>query len=110
MKQRQRIYYTEAQKALMWECWRKVDSLQHIARLFRRNLVLTPGHLMCTGAIAYEVAGFSFDHLKSFVLQVSEDTSFHDTYVYELSRAMSSFFASSIRSNSLKSDIVPRSK
>lgn len=62
MKQRQRIYYTEAQKALMWECWRKVDSLQHIARLFRRNLVLTPGHLMCTGAIAYEVAGFSFDH------------------------------------------------
>jgi len=27
MKQRQRIYYTETQKALMWERWRKGDSL-----------------------------------------------------------------------------------
>jgi len=37
MKQRPRIYYTENQKALMWERWRKGDSLQQIAQLFDRN-------------------------------------------------------------------------
>jgi uncharacterized protein YdeI (YjbR/CyaY-like superfamily) len=37
MKQRPRIYYSESQKALMWECWRKGESLQHIAQLFNRN-------------------------------------------------------------------------
>jgi IS30 family transposase len=37
MKQRPRIYYTENQKALMWERWRKGESLQHIAQLFDRN-------------------------------------------------------------------------
>ncbi|MGF6478248.1 hypothetical protein QFZ91_000409 [Paraburkholderia sp. JPY419] len=31
MKQRRRIYYSESQKALMWERWRKGYSLQHIA-------------------------------------------------------------------------------
>jgi IS30 family transposase len=37
MKQRPRIYYTESQKAIMWERWRKGESLQHIAQLFDRN-------------------------------------------------------------------------
>ncbi len=37
MKQRPRIYYTENQKAIMWERWRKGESLQHIAQLFDRN-------------------------------------------------------------------------
>jgi IS30 family transposase len=37
MKQRPRIYYTESQKALMWERWQKGESLQQIARLFDRN-------------------------------------------------------------------------
>jgi len=37
MKQRPRIYYTESQKALMWERWQKGDSLQKIAQLFDRN-------------------------------------------------------------------------
>jgi len=37
MKQRPRIYYTESQKALMWEHWRKGESLQQIAQLFDRN-------------------------------------------------------------------------
>lgn len=37
MKQRTRIYYTESQKALMWDRWQKGDSLQHIAQLFDRN-------------------------------------------------------------------------
>ncbi len=37
MKQRPRIYYNETQKALMWERWRKGESLQHIAELFDRN-------------------------------------------------------------------------
>jgi len=33
MKQRARIYYTESQKALMWERWRNGDSLQQIGQL-----------------------------------------------------------------------------
>ena len=37
MKQRPRIYYTENQKALMWERWQKGESLQQIAQLFDRN-------------------------------------------------------------------------
>ena len=37
MKQRTRIYYTESQKAIMWERWRKGESLQCIAELFDRN-------------------------------------------------------------------------
>jgi transposase, IS30 family len=37
MKRRPRIYYTETQKALMWERWRKGESLQQIAQLFDRN-------------------------------------------------------------------------
>src|ERR1700738_3318718 len=37
MKQRPRIYYTESQKVLMWERWRKGESLQQIAQLFDRN-------------------------------------------------------------------------
>ena len=37
MKYRTRIYYTEADKALMWERWRQGESLQAIAQLFDRN-------------------------------------------------------------------------
>lgn len=36
MKQRPRIYYTETQKALMWDRWQAGDSLQQIAQLFDR--------------------------------------------------------------------------
>jgi IS30 family transposase len=37
MKQRPRIYYSETQKALMWDRWQKGDSLQQIAQLFDRD-------------------------------------------------------------------------
>ena len=37
MKYRTRIYYTEEQKALMWDRWQKGDSMHAIARLFDRN-------------------------------------------------------------------------
>lgn len=37
MKQRPRIYYTETQRALMWDHWQKGDSLQQIAQLFDRH-------------------------------------------------------------------------
>ena len=37
MKQRTRIYYTESQKALMWERWKKGDTLHQIAQLFDRH-------------------------------------------------------------------------
>lgn len=37
MKRRPRIYYTEDQKALMWDRWKKGESLGSIARLFDRH-------------------------------------------------------------------------
>jgi IS30 family transposase len=51
MKQRPRIYYTESQKALMWERWRKGDSLQQIAQLFDRNHSSVQRILAETGGI-----------------------------------------------------------
>ena len=37
MKYRKRIYYTEEQKALMWDRWQKGDSIREIAQLFDRH-------------------------------------------------------------------------
>ena len=37
MKYRPRIYYSDAQKALMWDRWKKGDSMHTIARLFDRG-------------------------------------------------------------------------
>jgi len=37
MKQRSRIYYSETQKALMWDRWQRGDSLHQIAQLFGRH-------------------------------------------------------------------------
>ena len=37
MKYRTRIYYTEEQKALMWDRWQEGDSIHDIARLFERS-------------------------------------------------------------------------
>ena len=37
MKRRPKIYYTEEQKALMWDRWKKGESLESIARLFDRH-------------------------------------------------------------------------
>jgi IS30 family transposase len=51
MKQRPRIYYTEEQKALMWERWQKGESLNAIARLFDRNHSAIQGILARTGGI-----------------------------------------------------------
>jgi len=51
MGQRPRIYYPESQKALMWERWRKGDSLQQIAQLFDRNHSSVQGILVQTGGI-----------------------------------------------------------
>lgn len=36
MKQRPRIYYTETQKALMWERWKAGDTLHQIGQPFDR--------------------------------------------------------------------------
>ena len=51
MKQRRRIYYTDSQKALMWERRRKGESLQQIAQLFDRNHPSIQGILAETGGI-----------------------------------------------------------
>ncbi len=37
MKYKTRTYYTEEQKAVMWDRWQKGESLNEIARLFDRN-------------------------------------------------------------------------
>ncbi len=51
MKQRPRIYYTEANKALMWDRWQKGESLNSIARLFDRHHSAIQGILARTGGI-----------------------------------------------------------
>ncbi len=51
MGYRPRTYYSESQKALMWERWQKGDSLQQIAQLFDRNRSSVQGILVQSGGI-----------------------------------------------------------
>ncbi len=51
MKQRRRIYYSDTQKALMWDRWQRGDSLHEIARLFDRGHSSIHGILAETGGI-----------------------------------------------------------
>lgn len=51
MGYRKRIIYTESQKALMWDRWRKGESLQQIAQLFDRNHSSVSGILSVSGGI-----------------------------------------------------------
>lgn len=51
MKQGRRIYYTESQKALMRERWRRGETLHQIARLFDRGHSSVHGILAETGGI-----------------------------------------------------------
>ena len=51
MARKPRIYYTETDKALMWDRWRKGESLETIARLFDRTHGSVAGILRRTGGI-----------------------------------------------------------
>ena len=51
MPRKPRIHYTETDKALMWDRWRKGDSLQAIAQLFDRSHGSVAGILSRTGGI-----------------------------------------------------------
>ncbi len=51
MKYPTRIYYTEADKSLMWDRWRKGESLNSIARHFGRSHSSIQGILSRTGGI-----------------------------------------------------------
>jgi IS30 family transposase len=51
MKRRTRIYYTEAQKALMWERWKQGWTLHQIGRLFNRAHTSVGGILSRAGGI-----------------------------------------------------------
>ena len=51
MKMRPRIYYTETDKALMWDRWQKGEFLHSIARLFDRGHSAIQRILMETGGI-----------------------------------------------------------
>jgi len=51
MKQRPRIYYTESDKALMWDRWQKGESLNAIVRLFDRHHSARQGIFARTGGI-----------------------------------------------------------
>lgn len=51
MKYRTRTFYTETEKALMWERWREGESLHAIAQLFDRNHTSVRGILARTGGI-----------------------------------------------------------
>ena len=52
-KYRSRIYYTEADKALMWDRWQQGDSLHAIARLFNRHHPSIRRILAETGGSSY---------------------------------------------------------
>ena len=52
MKYRTRIYYSEADQALMWDRWQAGDSLYEIARLFDRGHASIQGVLSKTGGIS----------------------------------------------------------
>jgi hypothetical protein len=52
MKQRPRIYYSASQKALIWERWRKGETLHQIAGLFDRYHSSIQGILAETGGYA----------------------------------------------------------
>lgn len=51
MKYRTRIYYSDTQKALMWDRWQKGESLHNIARLFDRSHGAIAGILSRAGGI-----------------------------------------------------------
>jgi len=51
MKYRKRIYYTNADKELMWDRWQAGESLHSIARLFDRNHPSIQGILARSGGI-----------------------------------------------------------
>lgn len=51
MKQSPRIYYTAAQKALMWDRWKAGDTLHEIGKLFDRPHISIHTILSATGGI-----------------------------------------------------------
>ena len=51
MKYRTRTYYTDAQKAVMWERWKQGWTLHQIAQLFNRSHTSVQGILARTGGI-----------------------------------------------------------
>ena len=51
MKQRTRVYYTDKQKAFMWERWKQGDSMHDIAALFDRSHSLVQGIFSSAGGI-----------------------------------------------------------
>ena len=51
MRYRTRTYYTDAQKALMWERWKEGWTLHQIAQLFNRAHTSVQGILSRTGGI-----------------------------------------------------------
>jgi IS30 family transposase len=72
MKYRKRIYYTETDKALMWDRWQKGDTLHEIARLFDRHHSSVQGILERTGGIRPPVRRRSS---RSLTLAEREETS-----------------------------------
>ena len=61
MKPRPRIYYSDTQKALMWERWKQGWTLHKIGKLFDR------AHLSIHRIVAETV---DFDHLSDQVQQL----------------------------------------
>ena len=51
MKRRPRIYYSASQRTLIWERWRKGETLHQIARLFDRYHSSIQGILAESGGI-----------------------------------------------------------
>ena len=54
MKKRPRIYYSDAQKELMWDRWQKGDSMRTIAGLFDRGHASVQRILSATGGTFFK--------------------------------------------------------
>ena len=51
IKQRPRIYYTEAQKALIWDRWKAGETVHEIGKLFDRSHSSIHTILSATGGV-----------------------------------------------------------
>jgi len=59
-----RVYYTESQKALMWEHWQKGDTLHQIAQLFDRHHQILGLCFICNTPLIAQTIVCCTDRLK----------------------------------------------
>jgi IS30 family transposase len=103
MKYRTRIYYSDEQKAIMWDRWQKGDSLNDIARIFDRSHSAISGILSLTGGIrpptrTRSSLALSFDEREEISRGIASQESLR-SIAYRLARAPSTISREVKRNN-----------